>query len=478
VKGNFIGGDWCGSVTGRTRERRNPADTREVVAVAPDSGAADVAEAVGAVSAGFGAWAARTPEERADVLYRAADIIAARADDLARELVREEGKTLAEALGETRRTRANLRFYAGEALRLTGETFPAPDGGLVLTLREPAGVVGVITPWNFPLNIPSRKIAPALAAGNGVVYKPSEITPLTGQRLVEALLDAGLPTDVIALVQGGSEAGAALAADERVAALTFTGSTAVGESIHRAMGPARRAQLEMGGKNPVVVLEDADLDRAAGLIARGAFGLSGQACTGTSRVIVHQAVHDELVERLAAAARSRTVGAGLAEGVDMGPLATAEQAAKTRRYVTGATADGAVLRAGGEPLADGTEHGHFVRPVILTGVDPASPVAREEVFGPVVAVLPAASADEAIDLANGTEYGLSAGIVTADIGRALSFARRVASGIVKVNQPTTGFAMYAPFGGVKNSSTQTFKEQAGDTMMRFYTVDKTVYVSA
>jgi alpha-ketoglutaric semialdehyde dehydrogenase len=478
VKGNFIGGEWCGSVTGRTRERRNPADTREVVAVAPESGAADMAEAVAAVSAGYPEWAAKTPEERADVLYRAADIIAAQADSLARELVREEGKTLAEALGETRRTPANLRFYAGEALRLTGESFPSPDGGLVLTLREPVGVVGAITPWNFPLNIPSRKLAPALAVGNGVVYKPSEITPLTGQRLVEALLDAGLPAGAIALVQGGGEAGAALAADERVAAVTFTGSTAVGKSIHRAMDPSRRVQLEMGGKNPVVVLQDADLDRAAVLIARGAFSLSGQACTGTSRVIVHGAVHDELVERLAAVARSKTVGDGLADGVDMGPLATAEQAAKTRRYVSGAAADGAVLRAGDERLPEGTEHGHFARPVILTDVDPASPVAKEEVFGPVVAVLRADSLDEAIEIANGTEYGLSAGIVTADVGQAVMFARRVASGIVKVNQPTTGFAMYAPFGGMKNSSTQTFKEQAGETMTRFYTVDKTLYLSA
>lgn len=477
MKGNYIGGEWCGSASGRTSERRNPADTRDVVAVYPESDSGDVAQAVGAVGAGYPAWAERPPDVRADVLNRAAGILAARADELARELVREEGKTLAEALGETRRTPANLRFYAGEALRLAGESFPASDGGLILTLREPVGVVAAITPWNFPLNIPSRKLAPALAAGNGVVYKPSEVTPLLGQRLVEALLEAGVPAGAVALVHGGAEAGAALAADQRVAALTFTGSTAVGRAIHRTMDPSRRCQLEMGGKNPVVVLADADLNRAADLIARGAFGLSGQACTGTSRVIVHDSVHDDLVGRLVARARSVVVGDGLVAGVGMGPLATRAQLEKTRRYVADAVADGAVLAAGDEPLPAGTEHGHFTRPAILTGVDPGAAVAREEVFGPVVAVLRAGSFDEAIALANDTEYGLSAAIVTADLGRAMAFAHRVSSGIVKVNQPTTGFAMYAPFGGMKSSSTQTYKEQAGETMMRFYTADKTVYVS-
>jgi aldehyde dehydrogenase (NAD+) len=477
VKGNFIGGQWAGSASGRTAARRNPADTRDIVSVAPDSDAKDVSEAVGAVHSGYLEWAACSPEARAEVLNRAADILASRADELARELVREEGKTLAEALGESCRTPANLRFYAGEALRLCGETFPVADGSLVLTLREPVGVVAVITPWNFPLNIPSRKLAPALAAGNGVVFKPSEVTPLAGQRLVEALLEAGLPAGAIALVQGGSEAGGALVADERVSAVTFTGSTAVGRSIHHVLGPSRRCQLEMGGKNPVIVLEDADLDRAADLITRGAFGLSGQACTGTSRVIVHDAVHDSLVALLVARARAQRVGNGLADGVDMGPLATQAQLAKTRYYLQDAVADGAVLEAGDEPLPPGTEHGHFIRPAIVTSVEPSWGLAQQEVFGPVLAILRVGSFDEAIEIANNVQYGLSASIVTSDLGRAIAFARRVDSGLVKVNQPTTGFAMYAPFGGVKHSSTQTFKEQAGETMMRFYTVDKTVYVS-
>ena len=477
VRHNFVGGQWSGAASGRTRERRNPADTREVVAVAAESSAADVAQAIDFVSDGYREWAERGPDARADVLNRAADLLATRADELARDLVREEGKTLAEALNETRRTPANLRMYAAEALRLTGQTFPTGDGSLVFTARQPVGVVAAITPWNFPLNIPSRKLAPALAAGNGVVFKPSELTPGTAEALVRALLEAGLPAGAIALVHGGAEAGAALVADPRVAAITFTGSTAVGTAIHRATSPRQRCQLEMGGKNPMVVLADADLDRAAALIARGAFGLSGQACTGTSRVIVEDAVHDALVERLVTAARARTVGDGLTDGVDMGPQASRAQLERVRAHVETAVDDGAKQLAGDEPLPAGCEHGHFLRPVVLTGVGPDDPIAQQEVFGPVLAVLRVGSYDEAVAVANGTEYGLSAGIVTADLSRALDFARHVHSGVVKVNLPTTGVAMNAPFGGVKNSSTQTFKEQAGDTMMHFYTVDKTVYLS-
>ncbi|MGH8963195.1 MAG: aldehyde dehydrogenase family protein, partial [Jatrophihabitantaceae bacterium] len=448
------------------------------VSTAPDSDAKDAADAVTAVAEGYREWADRSPEARAGVLERAADILTAQADEIARELVREEGKTLAEALNETRRTPSNLRLYAGEAIRLSGQNLATGDHNLVYTARQPVGVVVAITPWNFPLNIPSRKLGPALAAGNGVVFKPSEITPLTGQRLVEALLAAGLPTGAIALVHGGAEVGTALVSDRRVGAVTFTGSTGVGRAIYAAMDPSRRSQLEMGGKNPAVVLADADLDRAADLVARGAFGLTGQACTGTSRLIVQDSVHDELVERIAAIARAKRVGPGLEAGVDCGPLATQAQLVKVRDHVASAEAAGSRMAAGDEPLPDGLEHGRFVRPTILTEVDRASRLAQEEVFGPVLAVLRVGSFDEAIEVANDTEYGLSASIVTRDIERALTFARRVESGVVKINQPTTGVASNAPFGGIKNSSTQTFKEQAGQTMMHFYTVDKTIYLGS
>ncbi|HWD02138.1 MAG TPA: aldehyde dehydrogenase family protein [Amycolatopsis sp.] len=474
MKGNFIGGEWGGS--GTWFDRVNPADTREIVSRAPQSTPDDVAAAVETVAAGYHGWADRGPEFRARVLENAAAALESDPEGLARELVREEGKTLAEARNEVKRTPQNLRFYAGEALRLAGETYPTSDGSLVYTSREPVGVVAAITPWNFPLNLPSRKLGPALAAGNGVVFKPSEVTPLMGQRLVEALLEAGLPAGAIALVHGDGRVGGALVADERVAAVTFTGSTAVGERIHAAVGASRRCQLEMGGKNPVVVLEDADLDRACEIIVRGAFGLSGQACTGTSRVIVHDAVHDKLLDRVLAAVDGWRIGNGLADGVRMGPLATESQWQKTRSYVEIGEADGARLRTSREPVPDG-EFGYFARPAVFTGVEREARLAREEVFGPVLGFLRVGSFDEAVEVADDTDYGLSAGIVTSDLARALAFSRRVHSGLVKVNQPTSGMAGNAPFGGVKRSSTQTFKEQAGETMMRFYTVDKTVYVT-
>lgn len=476
---NYIAGEWTGAASGGAFERRNPAATAELVGTFPESGQADVDAAVRYLAAQRGEWADATLERRAEVLHRAAAILEARQDELARELVREEGKTLAEATTETRRTPANLRMYAAEALRLTGQTYPSADGSVVLTLREPVGVVAAITPWNFPLNIPSRKLGPALAAGNAVVFKPSEVTPLLGQRLVEALLAAGVPAGALALLQGGQATGQALVNHADVAAVTFTGSTVAGWAIHAAAGPARRCQLEMGGKNAVVVLDDSDLDRATAIIAKGAFGLAGQACTGTSRVIAHDAVHDELVARLAKYALGVQIGNGLTPGVQMGPLATEAQLAKFLSYVEAAQRDGAHLVAGGQRLAGaGYADGFFVRPAVFDGVTPEMPIAREEVFGPLLAFLRVSSEEEAVELANATEYGLAAGIVTRDVARALRFARRVQAGLVKVNQPTTGMAMNAPFGGVKNSSTQTYKEQAGDAMMQFYTVDKTVYLSS
>jgi aldehyde dehydrogenase (NAD+) len=481
---NLVDGEWVESLSGRTRERRNPADTRDVVSTFPESDAKDADAAVSAVAAGWEAWAATGPEQRATVLEAAAGILERQRDSLIEDLVREEGKTRAEATMEASRTPMNLRFYAGEAMRTAGVTLPTGDGSLVFTLRAPVGVVAAITPWNFPLNIPSRKLGPALAAGNGVVFKPSEVTPLLGQRLVDALVEGGLPAGAIAVLHGGAEVASALVTDDRVDAVTFTGSTNVGESIHRASRASQRTQLEMGGKNPVVVLEDADLDRAANLIVKGAFGLSGQACTGTSRVIVHDAVHDALLERIAARAQALRVGPGLVDGVDMGPLANERQRDSVLGHVARALDDGARLVIGGP--ADDTQdltagdlaHGHFVRPTIFTDVDPGSALATEEVFGPVLAVLRAHSLDEAVQIADATRFGLSAGIVTADVGRALQIARRVTAGLVKVNQPTTGQAMNAPFGGLKDSSTQTSKEQAGESMMAFYTVDKTVYLSA
>jgi acyl-CoA reductase-like NAD-dependent aldehyde dehydrogenase len=471
---NFIDGRWLPAVSGETFERRNPADQDDVVGTFPASGAADVHAAVDALDKAAPEWAATAPERRAAVLESAAAHLESRSAELIAELVREEGKTTAEATMEVSRTPANLRFYAGEATRTTGDTYPAAGTGLVYTLREPVGIVAAITPWNFPLNIPSRKLGPALAAGNPVLFKPSENTPLMGQRLVEAMLAGGLPRTAIALVHGGADAGAAMVADPRVAAVTFTGSTRVGRLIHREVGPDRRVQLEMGGKNPVVVAEDANLDAAAALIMKGAFGLSGQACTGTSRVIAVDAVHDELLERVIARTEELTVGPGADAGVDMGPLASAAQLETFLAYVRAGEDDGATLRCGGMRMG---AKGFFVRPAVFSDTTPTMRIVREEVFGPLLAFQRAVSLDDAVRLANATEYGLSAAIVTNDLAAATQFASRSKSGLVKINQPTTGMAMNAPFGGYKASSTQTFKEQAGASMMGFYTLEKTVYLN-
>ena len=476
LKGNFIGGEWVGASSGATFDRYNPARIDELVATAPDSTAEDVAQAVGHVAANFREWADTPAETRADVLIKAADILAARADSLAEELVREEGKTLAEARVEAGRTPQNLRFYAGEALRLNGETYPTSDGSWVFTSRAPVGVVAAITPWNFPLNIPSRKLGPALAAGNGVVFKPSEVTPRSGQRLVEALVEAGVPGGALAMVHGHAEVGRALVADPRVGAVTFTGSTSVGEAIHSTVSASVRCQLEMGGKNALVVCDDADLDKAADIIAKGAFGLSGQACTGTSRVVVFEGVKDALLDRVMERAQALVVGDGLAAGVTMGPLANRAQWDKYQDFLVEGEKSDARLET---PLREQRlENGYFARPAIFTEVGPDDRLAQEEVFAPVLAFLTVASYDEAVSVANNSIYGLSGGIVTTSMSTAMRFARDIDAGVVKVNQATTGMAMNAPFGGVKMSSTQTHKEQAGDTMMNFYTTDKTVYISS
>ena len=315
---NYIDGAWCPAESGDSFESRNPADTNDVIGRFPSSGAADGKRAVAAVHADAATWANASPEQRAAVLEKAAGLMLGKTDALARELTREEGKTLAEATNEIKRTAANLRLYAGKALRIRGETFPTEGDQIVCTIRQPVGVVVAITPWNFPTSIPARKIGPALAAGNGVVFKPSYLTPLMGYRLVELLLEAGLPPKTIALLHGrGAAVGEALVSAKHTRAITFTGSYATGQRIYRCAGPERKAQLEMGGKNTCIILADADLDKAVGIVTRGAYGLSGQACTGTSRVLVATELHDRLVEKLVAATAAIRVGNGLDDGTQM-----------------------------------------------------------------------------------------------------------------------------------------------------------------
>lgn len=477
---NFIGGRWVAARDGRTFERRNPADPTDLIGVFPASNAADAAAAVASVEAARRSWAKSDPEQRQQVLQRAADLILSRVDELARELTREEGKVISSATQEWRRTAANFRLYAAEALRGQGETFPAPGGGLVYSVREPIGIVLAITPWNFPASIPSRKIAPALATGNGVIYKPSEVTPLTGQRMVEILLEAGLPEGVIALVQGyGADVGEALVTATPVSAVTFTGSYPTGRRIHQMAGPDKRLQLEMGGKNPCIVLEDADPARAAQIAVQGAFSLTGQACTASSRVIIVGDIYDAVIKEIVAKASAFRIGNGLDPQVTLGPVANDAQYRKVRDMIEVGKAEGLRIVLGADNLDSVLPpSGYFVAPTIFVDVPATSRLSREEIFGPVMCISRASSYEDAIQQANVVEYGLAASIVTRDMARALSFAADIDAGIVKINSATGGVALFAPFGGFKHSSNQTNKEQAGHGVMDFYTRTKTVYLAS
>jgi acyl-CoA reductase-like NAD-dependent aldehyde dehydrogenase len=475
---NRVGGERRGSADGAVFERHDPADRRRLVSTAPESTEADVADAVAAATEALARWRLSTPTRRAEILDAAAAHLAANAAELATEMVSEMGKPLADARNEASRTPRNLALYAGEAYRLTGSTFPSDDTPVVYSTRDPIGVVGVITPWNFPLNLASRKIGPALAAGNTVVFKPSPMAPSMGDRLAEAFQVAGLPDGVLNVVHG-TDAGAHLVAHAGVAGVTFTGSNAVGHKIHAATGLGRRLQLELGGKNPVVVLADADLAKAAEVVARSSFSLSGQACTGAGRILVDELVHDELVERVVALAAAHVVGPGMTPGTTMGPLIAPTAIEAMSTAVALAVDEGAVVVTGGEPLVDGDlSHGCFYPPTLLVDVEPHHRLARDEVFGPVVGFERVSGLEHAIASANSVRYGLSAAICTTDVGAALRFAGEVQAGMVRVNRPTVGAAFNAPFGGIKQSGTATHKEQLGPTVMDFYTVSRTVWLGA
>ena len=467
---NLIGGEWTGSPV---FERRNPARPDDVVVEAPSSSAADMDDAVSAAVAAQPGWAAMPAPARGAVLMDAADILRSRHEDVARDLVAEEGKTLAEARGEVRRAIDVLRYFGGQGWRAEGDVLPsATPGTTVVTRQEPLGVAGLITPWNFPIAIPAWKMAPALISGNAVVLKPAELTPLTAANLALALSEAGLPAGVLNVVHGtGAVVGDALARDPRVAALSFTGSTPVGLGLADVMNGRRaRVQLEMGGKNGYLVLDDADVAAAAAIVAAGGFGLTGQACTATSRVYCTPGVREAFTEALAKAAESVVVGDGLAAGTTMGPVVSDAQLSKDVGAVVGA------LSRGGRVVAGGTDvEGLAFRPTVVTDVAADDPVVREEVFGPVVAVLEVADLDAGIAAINDSAYGLTAGICTGSLSAAYEFAARAQVGVVKVNRPTAGLDLNVPFGGVKDSSTNTFREQ-GPRATDFYTWSKTVYL--
>jgi alpha-ketoglutaric semialdehyde dehydrogenase len=467
---HYIGGEWVGDPT---ETRHNPARPDDVVAISARADTKSVADAITAAEQAQRAWAAMTGPARGTVLLDAADILRSRIDEVARDLTREEGKTLAESKGEVRRAIDVLRFFGGEGWRVGGQNLPSSvPATFVYTRKEPLGVVAAITPWNFPIAIPAWKIAPALVAGNAVVLKPAEITPVSTWHLTRSLVDAGLPPGVLNVVFGqGSVVGDELVSDPRVGAVSFTGSVAVGGRIHdRVTARKARVQLEMGGKNPLIVLDDADAGIAARIAAAGAFGLTGQACTATSRIICTPGIKDAFVDALIAEVGRTRVGDGLDETTTMGPVVSEAQLATDRRYLDLAADEGGHVVAGADE-----PDGLMQRPAIVTGVAPHHRIAQEEVFGPVVGILDADDLDSAIAIANDVPFGLAAGIVTTDLRAAHRFAERIQAGVVKVNRPTSGLDLNVPFGGVKDSSTNTFREQ-GAVAVDFYTWSKSVYM--
>jgi aldehyde dehydrogenase (NAD+) len=472
---NLINGEQCQSVA-KPFDNINPADTSDIVGRFQASTAAEAKLAVNAAASAFDRWKRTSVSARAAILNRAADRLEAQADQIAREMTREMGKALNLAKDEVLRSAQTLRFYAVEGQSLVGEVFPNDDPDMtVYTLREPLGVVSVITPWNFPISIPARKIAPALITGNTVIFKPSSDAPLSGYRLAEALVAAGLPKGVLNFITGmPGEVGPAITTAPEIRAISFTGSTSAGEQICRAVSFTTRTQMELGGKNPLIVMDDADLDKAVDLTVKGGLSLAGQACTGTSRVLVMKQVRAEFTERLVAKVRALKIGSGLTPGMDLGPLATARQLDTVLRYVAIGKRE-ATLLCGGERLTGaGYDGGYYVAPAIFTDVTQQMTIAREEIFGPVIAIIEVESYADAIAKANDTEYGLSAAIATRNPRIMQDFANDIQSGTVKINRTTTGNLINAPFGGLKRSSTSTFRE-SGRVGLEFYTQIKTVY---
>jgi aldehyde dehydrogenase (NAD+) len=476
---NFIGGECVPAASGKRFSNTNPADTRETVADYPQSGAEEAKQAIAAAQAAFEGWSRTTPIARGRILNKASQILESRKPELAELLTREEGKTLGESTGEVQRAVDIFRFFGGLSFTLGGQTLPHElPGNLLYTTRQPLGVVGLITPWNFPVAIPAWKLAPALVSGNAVIIKPASQAPALTLEIAKALHEAGLPKGVLNVVVGdGRAVGGELAANSAVVALSFTGSHKVGTQIYQQLAPRMaRAQMEMGGKNPTIVLADADLDLAATLVVRAGYGLTGQACTATSRVIVEKSVAQTLTDIIATKAKALKVGNGLTAGIEMGPAVNQQELDGNFEFIDGALKEGAELVCGGQRLKEGElAHGFFMQPTLLTNVTPKMRIAREEVFGPVITVMPVKDFDEALAVANGVDVGLSASIVTRDLKKAMLYTERIEAGVVKVNQISTGLALQAPFGGVKKSSSDTFKEQ-GVGAIDFYTRIKTVYL--
>jgi len=475
---NYIGGEWVPAASGRTFEDVNPADREDVIGLFPRSDGGDVARAVAAAREAYRTWRLVPAPRRAEIVFRAGEILVRRKEELARLMVREMGKVLAEARGDVQEGIDTAYYMAGEGRRLFGHHAPCElPSKFGVAMRVPVGIVAAITPWNFPLAIPTWKLLPALVCGNALVFKPAEDTPLMAHTLLEILLEAGLPTGVVNLVHGlGEEAGAPLVRHPGVHLVSFTGSTEVGREVARVAAETyKKVSLEMGGKNAILVMDDAPLDLAVDGAVWGGFGTSGQRCTAASRVIVHEKVHKAFTKEFVERARALRLGSGLDEKTDVGPVINETQLLQVHRYTEVGRGEGARILVGGEIATEGElRKGFFYRPTIFDDVDPKMRVAREEIFGPSVSVLRARSLEEAIEICNDTSYGLSSAIYTRDVNRAFQAIQDIATGITYVNASTIGAEIQFPFGGVRQ--TGNGHREGGWTALDIMTEWKTVYV--
>ncbi|MGB9105647.1 MAG: aldehyde dehydrogenase family protein [Terriglobales bacterium] len=475
---NFIAGEWVEASTGETFEDINPADTRDVVGVFQKSGKADVDAAVDAASLAFKKWRLVPAPRRAEILYLASQMLAERKEDYARDMTREMGKIIKETRGDVQEAIDTGFYMAGEGRRMFGATVPSElPNKFAMAARYPVGVCAMITPWNFPMAIPSWKLFPALVAGNTCIIKPAQDTPLSVFNFVQTLVDAGVPHGVVNIVSGfGSKIGGPLTENPEIRAVSLTGSSDVGRIVGQSCARSfKRCSLELGGKNPMIVLDDANLDLALEGGLWGGFGTTGQRCTATSRIIVQKGVYQEFVSRFVERAKKLKVGNGLDETVDMGPAVNKAQLETDLSYIEIGKSEGAKLLCGGHRLDSGVyKYGWFLEPTVFGDVDPKMRIAQEEIFGPVVSIIPCDDCEDAIEIANGVEYGLSSAIYTRDVNRAFQAMRDLFAGITYINAPTIGAEVHLPFGGTK--ATGNGHREGGLGAIEFYTEWKSIYV--
>ncbi|NWG12169.1 MAG: aldehyde dehydrogenase family protein [Acidobacteria bacterium] len=475
--GNYINGRWRAASGGATSPSINPADRNDIIGQFAASAAEDAREAIEAAHAALPRWRSLSSFARGEYLRKAADILESRLEEVSRAMVRENGKTILEARGETARAVALFRYYAAEGVRSVGEVVPSVNARtMIYTTRAPLGVVSLVTPWNFPVAIPAWKMGPALVYGNTVVFKPATAAPHCGVLMTQVLEEAGVPAGVVNLLTGsGGKVGEELVRNPLVHGISFTGSNYIGRRI--AVWAAERGvkfQLEMGGKNPVIVLPDCDMEQALTLTLRGAFGYAGQKCTATSRAVIHESIYDTFSAKLVERARALKVGPGIEQSTFVPPIITEDQQKNILAAIERGKSEARLLCGGGVPQGEVYRKGYYVEPTVFGDVPVDSALAQEEIFGPVLALMRARNLDEAIDLANRVRYGLSASIFTKDLNAVQEYCARIEAGIVKVNGETAGLEPQVPFGGMKESSSHS-REQ-GRAAMDFFTSIKTVYV--